>query len=263
MMVFSSKLAEQGKKTFGTLFGKAKEQLNKINEGINSSAYVRVVVRRCPKSRLTRKFLQLSFLCKHLLTRSLSETTNIDRLEPTFSSPSPWVDPPLVRFKCRARASSTTDFCSHRIPGYVSERMFIVKVKVWYWSCLVCRIRLASPPRRHFRQCFFDLDASRNQLQARRFRHLSVRRAQERFLYAMILFSSSPKLTSLSSPSPAKLGLLPRQSVSLLDDKKKDDDSDDDDLEYVRSPFDDDWGREGKSDVFVSQSQSARIPNAI
>lgn len=39
----------------------------------------------------------------------------------------------------------------------------------------------------------------------------------------------------------AKIGLLPRQSVSLLE-KKKDsaDDSDDDDLEYVRSPFDDD-----------------------
>ena len=39
----------------------------------------------------------------------------------------------------------------------------------------------------------------------------------------------------------AKIGLLPRQSVSLLDNKAKTagDDSDSD-LEYVRSPFDDD-----------------------
>lgn len=36
----------------------------------------------------------------------------------------------------------------------------------------------------------------------------------------------------------SKIGLLPRQSISLLDRKTKDDESDDD-LEYVRSPFDD------------------------
>lgn len=33
---FSSKFAEQGKKTFGTLFGKAKEQFEKLNETINA-----------------------------------------------------------------------------------------------------------------------------------------------------------------------------------------------------------------------------------
>lgn len=41
----------------------------------------------------------------------------------------------------------------------------------------------------------------------------------------------------------SKIGLLPRQSISLLDRKKKagEEESDsEDDLEYVKSPFDDD-----------------------
>ncbi|KAK4053697.1 hypothetical protein OIV83_001353 [Microbotryomycetes sp. JL201] len=54
----------------------------------------------------------------------------------------------------------------------------------------------------------------------------------------------APSGRSDSKPDFSKIGLLPRQSVSLLDQKNrkndKDDDDDDDELEYVKSPFDDD-----------------------